>query len=105
MAQTLAAGTWNDIEYSCSQILDGCGVQNIPDIFSLQFMHEYTTFTSFDSMLRMMHMERSKVRDVDDLVALDTPDSDTCIATYTEFATWRDLVVTACTYFLAENLK
>lgn len=100
-----AKGCWNDIEYSCSQILNECAAAGIPDIFSLQFMHEYTTFMSFDSMLQMMHTKEADINDVQDLVALDTPACDECVADYSEFASWRDLVVTACTYYLAHNLK
>lgn len=105
MASHESVGCWNDIEYSCSQILDVCGAGSLPDIFTLRFMHEYTTFTSFDALLQMIHTNRSEVTGVKDLVALDTPDSDTCIAAYSEFQSWRDFVTTACMFFLSENLK
>lgn len=92
---------WNDIEYSCSQVQDLCGPNGLLGIFSLRFMHEYTTFTSFDALLQMINKKRDDVTDVADLVALDTPDSDTCIAAYSEFGSWQDFVTTACVFFLS----
>lgn len=105
MTQTLPEGRndWNDIERTCAQIEDLCGSAGVVGIFSLRFMHEYTTFTSFDTMLQMINKKRDDVTGVADLVALDTPDADTCIAAYSEFGSWRDFVITACVYFLSEG--
>lgn len=96
--------SWNDIEYSCSQLQNECGVDRIPDIFSTDFMHHYTTFISFDTMLMTMQRDSAEVQEITDLVEMDTPANDACVAQFTEFATWRDLVTTACSYYLARNL-
>lgn len=93
---------WNDIEYSCSRIESLCGSGGLVGIFTLRFMHEYTMFTSFDALLQMIHKDRNDVKKVADLVALDTPDADSCIAANSEFGSWRDFVTTACVYFLTE---
>lgn len=104
MDTSVANGSWNDIEYSCTQLQDECGVDYIPDIFSTDFMHEYTTFLSFDAMLTTMHKSSAGVQEINDLLEMDTPANDACVAEFTEFATWRDLVTTACSFYLARNL-
>lgn len=92
-----------EIEYWCTQLMNGSSLEKIPDIFSLDFMHEYTTFLSFSTMLDMMHA--GKVENVDDLVRMDTTDADACISQFSEFGTWKEMVVTACDYYIAENVK
>lgn len=104
MSESAALASWNEIEYSCSQILNECDADRVPDLFSADFMHEYTTFPSYDAMLSMLHTSSANVREVSDIVGLDTPACDECIAEHTEFANWHDLVTTACSYFLASNL-
>lgn len=60
------------------------------------FMHEYTTFTSLDALLQMINKNRDDIGKTADLVALGTPDLDSCIVEYSEFGSWRDFVTTAC---------
>ena len=95
----------DDIEYYCTEVLSiGC-TNNIRDIFSTAFMREYTYFVSFDTLLELIHASGASIRSVSDLIALDTLDADRCIASNSEFDSWHDFVLTACAYFLAENLK
>lgn len=68
-------------------------------------MREYTYFVSFETLMQSINAAGSPIQDVDDLLALDTPDADQCIAHNSEFDTWRDFVRTACEYYLSENLK
>lgn len=93
----------DEIEYWCTQLMDGSALERIPDIFSLDFMHEYTTFLSFSTMLDMLNA--GNVENVDDLVRIDTTDADTCISQFSEFGSWKELVVTACDYYIAANVK
>ena len=95
----------SEIEYRCSQLVDGCYIQHLSDLFPIDFMHKYTTFLSYPAMLTMLHVDADTVMDVADLVRIDTVASDRCIAQHTEFGTWRELVVVACDHDLAENIK
>lgn len=95
----------NEIEYRCSELVEACSLNQLSDLFTLDFMHKYTTFISFPAMLSMLHEDTSSVMDVADLVRIDTAASDQCIAKHTEFGTWRELVVVACDHYLAEYIK
>lgn len=95
----------NEIEYRCSQLVEACNLSQLSDLFSIDFMHKYTTFISFPAMLCMLHEDTDSVLDVADLVRIDTAAADRCIASHTEFGTWRELVVVACDHYLAENFK
>lgn len=95
----------NEIEYRCSQLVEACSLSHLSELFSVDFMHKYTTFISFPAMLSMLHEDADSVIDVADLVRIDTEASDQCIAQHTEFGTWKELVVVACDHYLAENIK
>lgn len=105
MTEQIHPETWTEIEYWCTQLVDACGLERILDIFSLDFMHEYTTFLSYPAMMTMLHVNADDVHDLADLRDIDTNASDACIAQHSEFETWRELVHTACDYYIAENVK
>lgn len=96
---------WSEIEYWLTQLVNACGLERIPDIFSLEFIHEYTTFISYPAMMAMLQVKTEDVRDFSDLIDIDTSASDACISQHSEFGSWRELVRTACDYYIAENIK
>lgn len=98
-------GCWDDIEYFCAQVQSIGSTNCIRDIFTRSFMREYTYFVSFEALLQSINASGTPIQDANDLLALDTPHSDQCIAHNSELDTWRDFVRTACEYYLSENLK
>ena len=93
---------YNDIDFYCDQIGLKRGRIQIPDLFSEQFMREYTSLPSFSAFQYTM---RTKIKTFEDLFRLDNAESDAHVSDYTEFSTWREMFKTACDFFIAENIK
>ena len=74
----------------------------VGELFSRQFMREYTFLSSIEMLFTLVD---SRVDSLDEIPLLCTVDMDDAVRSNTEFNTWNEMVNTACDYYIANNIK
>ncbi len=70
---------------------------SVQELFSDQFMQEYTKLLNFNLFMDIIGKLLHTIEDIPSIKGAQTDD---LVSQYTEFGTWPEMVFTACNYYL-----